>query len=384
MPRLCRRAFTLVELLVVIAIISTLIALLLPAVQQAREAARRSQCKNNLKQIGIALHNYHDNFSCFPPGVVTKESKTSGLPITSYCDASKIQVGLNASDDLNLRTYGWSWNALLLPYVEQANLFRQLGVASRSPLAMVQAAVTDGGSQDLELLEASQKPLDSFRCPSDPAPSLYQEFAYRSTDIVTDPNSAFLNVNRLQVPLTQYVAVHNRRAVVPWNTATCTDIDSFGKERGIFGLNSRTRIRDITDGTSNTLMIGERAYSFLYDPNNSRDSRYGAGGMFIGGYAGVSHERKGREWIGSGGINVVVNGCFASQNNCSSSRYGFSSMHVGGSQFVMADGSVQFLSENIQSDVDTGGVRLWGGETMDDTVLENLLSKADGQVIGEF
>ncbi len=105
-----RRGFTLIELLVVIAIIAILIALLLPAVQQAREAARRTQCKNNLKQLGLALHNYLDVHQLFPPGSV------GGVPAANLADYNQ--------------DYAWNWSTFILPQIDQANLFNQLGVGT--------------------------------------------------------------------------------------------------------------------------------------------------------------------------------------------------------------------------------------------------------------
>src|SRR3954453_5885920 len=101
-----RRGFTLIELLVVIAIIAVLIALLLPAVQQAREAARRTQCKNALKQIGLAFHNYHDSFNTFPPGCIARQ------PVVNSGG------GASTSTEIGL----WGWGAMILPYIDQANL----------------------------------------------------------------------------------------------------------------------------------------------------------------------------------------------------------------------------------------------------------------------
>ena len=129
------RGFTLIELLVVIAIIAVLIALLLPAVQQAREAARRTQCKNNLKQIGLALHNYHDNFSALPPGWIG----VTGTVTDVY--------GMN----------GWGWGSKILPQIDQANLYNTMNfsVKMESPANALARVV----------------PLAAFRCASDVAPS---------------------------------------------------------------------------------------------------------------------------------------------------------------------------------------------------------------------
>ncbi|MDQ3331057.1 MAG: DUF1559 domain-containing protein, partial [Planctomycetota bacterium] len=134
-----RLGFTLIELLVVIAIIAVLIALLLPAVQQAREAARRSQCLNNLKQIGLALHNYHDTHLAFPPGWIGADQVTGAHDVE----------GMN----------GFGWGTMVLPYVEQNNLYQQF----RFPLSIVDDVV---GPPTNKSLLATKIPV--FECPSDP------------------------------------------------------------------------------------------------------------------------------------------------------------------------------------------------------------------------
>lgn len=188
-PRSSRRlGFTLIELLVVIAIIAILIALLLPAVQQAREAARRTQCRNNLKQIGLALHNYHDVFTVFPP-------------------AGTYRLGVTQSG-------GWSVQARLLPYIDQANLQNlinfSLGYNVQPDVTKVRVPV--------------------FLCPS--------EINDRSA-----PDG----------PVTQYPCDYaaNYGQWFIWNPAT----NAFGS--GAFGPNARTSVRDFLDGTSNTLAFSE-------------------------------------------------------------------------------------------------------------------------------
>ena len=140
------RGFTLIELLVVIAIIAILIALLLPAVQQAREAARRTQCKNNMKQIGLAMHNYHDVHLCFPPGYIT----------TTPCESATVWPACNAGE-LGL----YSWGTFVLPYIDQSNLYNQL-TPGTVPL---QVNLTIPA-----VLQSLRQPLSMFLCPSDPGP----------------------------------------------------------------------------------------------------------------------------------------------------------------------------------------------------------------------
>ena len=138
--RVRKSGFTLIELLVVIAIIAVLIALLLPAVQQAREAARRSQCKNNLKQIGLALHNYHDTANKFPSGFVTRAWPSPGTGATTELSC-------------------WSWGAMILPYIDQAPMYNTLQVGTLSLAANLAA----GGAQ----ATAATTPLSGFMCPSE-------------------------------------------------------------------------------------------------------------------------------------------------------------------------------------------------------------------------
>ena len=138
------RAFTLVELLVVIAIIGVLVALLLPAIQAAREAARRNTCKNNLKQIGLALHNYHSTFGTFPPGYVADNPNNK------------------SSSELSC----WAWGAFILPFIEESPLYAALGVNDRELSDALLDLTPNGG------LEAAQTPLAAFRCASDEAPGL--------------------------------------------------------------------------------------------------------------------------------------------------------------------------------------------------------------------
>ncbi|WP_166825689.1 DUF1559 domain-containing protein [Thalassoroseus pseudoceratinae] len=191
-----KRGFTLIELLVVIAIIAILIALLLPAVQQAREAARRTQCKNNLKQIGVATHNYHDTYKSFPSGWI--QSRTSGT-----------------------LEPGWGWGALILPFIEQGNLHEQMGVST------VDFDLVDGTDDGT----ASPTPetetvLDAYRCPSD--------------------TGGELNSNRGGHAVSNYIGVYG---------SCCRDNLNAGN--GMFWSNSSVRMRDVEDGTTQTFMIGE-------------------------------------------------------------------------------------------------------------------------------
>jgi prepilin-type N-terminal cleavage/methylation domain-containing protein len=199
MFNLKRQAFTLVELLVVIAIIGILVALLLPAIQAAREAARRSQCKNNLKQIGLALHNYESARGAFPPGFVSRAAAVN-------------DPGLGP---------GWGWAAHILPYLEESTLNVDLKREIIDPLY-----------DNIRI-----KPLSVFRCP---------------TDAVEEPIISVLNASGTEltkVAFANYVGVGGTLEVTVFpDTGT-----------GVLFRNRQIRIKEITDGTSHTIMVSERA-----------------------------------------------------------------------------------------------------------------------------
>lgn len=270
------RGFTLIELLVVIAIIAVLIALLLPAVQQAREAARRTQCKNNLKQLGIALHGYHEQVNAFPPGIVT--------------DAAGGYLG-----------FGWS--AMLLPSLDQGPLFTALGV-NTSPFPAPASALT-------------KTVLPVFVCPSDTGPNL-------------NPNKGDN-------------AKSNYRGLCGNLDPTVTANDYNGN--GMLYYNSRIRFADVSDGTSNTLVIAECA---LVDT-----TRVAA---IWGGYW-AAYNASSQFW-GADNAQYRVNGPAVQAP---------SSKHVGGCHFLLVDGSVRFISENI-----------------DGNTLMALVSRSSGEVVGQF
>ena len=228
-PR-ARRGFTLIELLVVIAIIAILIALLLPAVQQAREAARRASCKNNLKQIGLALHNYHDVYAGFPSGWIGVTNGRSNV----------------------LGESGFAWGTMILPYLDQAPLYRRFNFSS--PL---------DASPNRTLVNQH---LTVYQCPSDPKPESFQ---------TPDRNG-----NQIQMATANYAGVFGTVELDNCYTspAGTPPVSAQGQclSDGVFYHNSAVKIRDIIDGASNTLIVGERT-TFL-DPVN---------GPFYGTWSGA-------------------------------------------------------------------------------------------------
>ncbi|MDZ4689065.1 MAG: DUF1559 domain-containing protein, partial [Planctomycetaceae bacterium] len=229
-----RPGFTLIELLVVIAIIAILIALLLPAVQQAREAARRTQCRNNLKQFGLALHNYHDNFNVFPPGWIGHTNGSTALPFS-----------------------GWGWSAMLLPGLDQAPLYNNLSTrfSTTFPYGATNgnAVIATPVPVALEITGLNTT-LPAFRCPSDTGGPMIVNANVLTTG--APPGTTVAPTNRF--PRSNYPGVvgwdsTNNRGLVDNVVATTL------LYRGVFGENSRVGISNMSDGSSNSVVVGERS-----------------------------------------------------------------------------------------------------------------------------
>jgi prepilin-type N-terminal cleavage/methylation domain-containing protein len=315
------RGFTLIELLVVIAIIAILIALLLPAVQQAREAARRTQCKNNLKQIGLAIHNYHDVSGYVPPGWIVQ--------------TNDVHWGTVADPILE----SWSWGSFLLPYVDQAPLYNAMGV---------------GSGQKLENLLNTELPytmLPVYRCPSAVGPNDYRAVAGR-------PGGRFGASNYKGNFGHQFGGMEINPSAVA---------DGMLHKVGYPGkADLSVKFRDATDGLSNTIMIGEHCYQ--------RGGKVVHGATWPGVNKGVGgNGQHDAVASGSGPINPPLT--FSDTETART----FQSTHVGGAQFLLGDGSVRFVSENI--DYKSNGV---SNSSAVDSTYEALLSRNDGTVVGEF
>ncbi len=344
------RGFTLIELLVVIAIIATLVAILLPAVQQAREAARRSTCKNNLKQFGIALHNYHDTYNTFPAGLYI--ATNNGIP-----------------DGIEGRDGSWSWGTMLLPFVEQPALFDLL---RPGPVEMADAVGTPA------VLAEMQKPISLFRCPSDPAPDTNDWFQVPSS--ATPPGDANCTTGCEKIATANYVGVANS------NNMERNNVNGIFVWADARDGNSTTvrRMRDVTDGLSNTIAIGERTWE-LNNPALGRKDRVNAAVVFGANGNSKLHDQQGLIYV-LGTTRTAINCVDGQVANPDVCERGFSSQHKGGAQFVMGDGAVRFVSENINH-VRNGIGANPGGTSENgyvDGTYERLSAINDGAVLGEF
>jgi len=330
------RGFTLIELLVVIAIIAILIALLLPAVQQAREAARRTQCRNHLKQIGLALHNYHDNFRMFPYA-----TGNPGRAVTS--------TGYGSGAVANHK--GW---LLLLPYIDQAPLYNLFnfkaasgvwlgsGNCNQTPPAgnfLVGGMAATTANVNL----VGTKVINSFLCPSDPGFETFTSTC-ASSGLSPRPKSAGTNYD---------FSVQSNNATTAWSRLSLTT-------RSMFGVSSNCRIRDITDGTSNTVAVAETTRQIKsQQPSMWSTAGWSAMGInFQSSTVGINQYRC-CAWDGFTSAGSVVG------RNGSAGFPG--SAHIGGIHVLLADGSVRFVTENI------------------DTLTRQLLARiGDDQTIGEY
>ncbi len=356
-----KKGFTLIELLVVIAIIAVLIALLLPAVQQAREAARRSDCKNKLKQLGLGMHNYHETHNTFPPGFVVAKQLAGAGPGTA--------VG------------AWGWGTYILPFIDQAPLYKKLNT-NVGP----EDAVVVNGSSNLSLVATV---LPAFRCPSD------------------------LGENQIAAGAGQWGTsnyVGNFGVSIPRLTAGFAGGSVAKNVQGIYGENTKIRIRDIRDGTTNVALALERRM-----PRNAGDWTLAAEqGSFASYWAGVPTIANGAQSIlgtvaqdsasvfwGLAGhlcegtytgatftatvatcpttvaqaytkpykINKTAGaaGVALTGQNVETVSVGSNSYHPGGTQVMLGDGSVKFVSDSISMET-----------------FSNLARRADGQTLGEF
>jgi prepilin-type N-terminal cleavage/methylation domain-containing protein len=347
--RTVRRGFTLIELLVVIAIIAILIALLLPAVQQAREAARRTQCRNNVKQLGLALHNYHDVANVFPPGWVS-----------SYYQVATGEPTI------------WSWGAFILPYIDQAPLYNTLAPGTRS----IQQNLAAGGVTAAALTT----PLAAFRCASDTAPEL-NDFnansgtAAQSTNFGTYTRQVSNGTANVSIATSNYVMSADTGDSVTPSVIAAT----YGPPLGMGWGDSRVRIRDVSDGMSNTIIVGERAWK----KGTLMIGAANALGFSPAAATGSSANAQCRACVAA--IGIPYWGINQTVINPDDQSRGFSSNHTGGAHFLLGDGAVRFISENVDHKANSiGGYTDHNVPALIDSTFERLLGRNDGQVVGDF
>ena len=338
--KLTRSAFTLIELLVVIAIIAVLIALLLPAVQQAREAARRTQCKNNLKQLGLALHNYHDVYNQFP---LTVFGTTQPWAATSK----------------------GSYLIRLLPYIDQAPFFNALDFniqGAGTPL-MFDTVPNFEAQKDSNNQFYRAKTIPGFICPTDSSQTINGTFNSSKSNYAMSMGNQLMNgVNTVWGTCSLYPgnSFPNETLADKGNSADGDQISGI-ISRGNYG----SRIGEILDGTSNTIAFGE------IRPNCGDYTFFGwfhFDSLWVATTAPINYpilcQNQDAGWD-SATPPAGKTACNQYQNVQTSQ--GFKSMHVGGAHFTLCDGSVRFISENV-----------------DYMTYQRLGDRRDGQVVGDF
>lgn len=285
MRKMRRRGFTLIELLVVIAIIAILIALLLPAVQQAREAARRTTCKDNIKNIALALHNYHETHGSFPAGSLARW------------------------DGSTLYGYGWTWHAKILPQLEQQNLYERVQNRMGSD---------SGTASTAEQRLAGTTKFPIFMCPSHPSGAERGSWMDNGYQPCSYMGNMGTNLDD--------------------NCPSGTDAFLAGRcanANGIFFINSNIRFRDILDGTHQTFIIGE-----VQVDGGSGD------GLELGGDHKYNFA-SGGDSNPPADISEIFFATETNDPINADTEEAAGSYHIGGAHFGMADGSARFISENI-------------------------------------
>jgi len=326
-PQFSRKAFTLVELLVVIAIIGVLIGLLLPAVQQAREAARRMECSNHMKQFGLAMHNYHDTFGVLPP---------------SYVDNNPEQ-GSSIDTDQNLN--GLGWGTLILPFLEQAALFDQIGSETGNFSNNWMDSNGDGTTSVNDAIPSAKQVVATYLCPSD--------------------TSGGLNPKKNDFGTSNYLVNAGTGGGSPYG------VSAEGVRNGVFFASSKRRLADLTDGTSNTILISERTTQEDTHGSCRGSNCLWEGGLWIGPRKYSSNvaiasglQMVDVEFMGGGSTAYLINGSLTVTWGYA---YNASSLHPGGVQIVLGDGSSHFLSEHVSL-----------------ATYRRMMQPQDGEVLGEY
>lgn len=347
-----QRGFTLIELLVVIAIIAILIALLLPAVQQAREAARRTQCRNNLHQMGLAFHNYHDTYNRFP-------------------QPAHITLDVSAGGCMEIYT-ATPWGTSLLPYLDQAPVYNQYDSNLPPFTTNVNAA-------------AVKTQLQAFLCPSTPRGSPLTTYTIPAGTQLDPGFPPICSDWSFSGGASDYAVITGVRGDLATIAYAGSGISVGGNRHGwgtwsirvlpdFLGLSDggdAGRIRDITDGTSHTIQLGEvAARNELWrvnqqiggsDPEAQVQALTG-GGAWADAFSGELWA-EGRLYDGTQGVDGGPCGI-----NCSNFRgAGLYSFHEGGAFILLCDGSVRFINENVSQ-----------------FILAALITSSKGEIVGDF
>ena len=329
-----RRAFTLVELLVVIAIIGILVGLLLPAVQAAREAARRMQCSNNVKQLGLAFHNYHDTFRNFPINFAWRARPGLGGGGPAISDTGK------------------SWLQMSLPFIEQTNLFNSIDfrLGLRLSGGIVGDTVAIQKNRD-----AAATVIPTYLCPSDGQHENGR--LTRRSDTSSSADSWAITNYKAVAGRNWAYGIYNHPNILGGRNGG--NNDGLNAGNGVLCSNQQntnpiTRMRDLTDGTSNTLIVGEALpqfsqWNWWYNPNAA---------TAITAIPLNFSLRRPLPWPCAAGTNADCDW----PNN-----YNFNSRHTGGGNFGSGDGGVRFVSDNIDTEIYRGYASISSGEvvTMD-------------------
>ena len=367
------RGFTLIELLVVIAIIAVLIALLLPAVQSAREAARRAQCVNNLKQIGIAIHNYISTNNTLPIGSVYERLN----PVD--CNPSK---GINP--------IGWSLFEQILNYTEQQSIYNAINF-NLSPGGHNYNGVVDAGAANYTAMSAT---VASFVCPSDTG---FTPFTYGTANSGTTYTTGYSQCSYAGMSGTydiwEFWCDCPPKAPFP----SCQG-GVWPNNDGVFYRDYAVRLRSITDGTSNTIAVGEFA-RFKNDPDQN-DNQWNRALVFQSAYSATTSRPEGiassapkinapfqpnnvntyntSNWSWPFITGDYDSWCFSNNGVYALmlGQFGFRSQHPGGANFLFADGSVHFLKETIDM-----GNPVYSSTLANKGVYRNLSTRAGGEVI---